>query len=117
MSQHRKYFNKVPPFTPDPEHYTRKQHSWKAKVAYDTEEDAWEYLNQQPHLLNEGMTVYQCHLCCKWHIGHQTDKQKKHKKNKKSKNKQTARIALPDMTDLKQKTRTHHATTSPNLLD
>ena len=38
MSNKRhKYFNKVPPFKPDPEHYTRKQHSWKAKEAYETE--------------------------------------------------------------------------------
>lgn len=34
--------NKVPPFKPDPEHWTRKVHSWKAKVAYETEDDAWE---------------------------------------------------------------------------
>lgn len=32
--------NKVPPFKPDPEHWTRKVHSWKAKVAYETEDDA-----------------------------------------------------------------------------
>ena len=49
MSNKRhKYFNKVPPFKPDPEHYTRKHHSWKAKEAYETEDDAWEYLNQNP---------------------------------------------------------------------
>ena len=36
MSNKRhKYFNKVPPFKPDPEHYTRKQRSCKAKEAYD----------------------------------------------------------------------------------
>ena len=59
MSNKRhKYFNKVPPFKPDPEHYTRKQHSWKAKEAYETEDDAWEYLNQNPKLKAEGMTVY-----------------------------------------------------------
>lgn len=29
--------NKVPPFKPDPEHWTRKVHSWKAKVAYETD--------------------------------------------------------------------------------
>ena len=39
MSNNRhKYFNKVPPFKPDPEHYTRKQHSWKAKEAYEIED-------------------------------------------------------------------------------
>lgn len=32
--------NKVPPFKPDPEHWTKKVHSWKAKVAYETEDDA-----------------------------------------------------------------------------
>ena len=36
MSNKRhKYFNKVPPFKQDPEHYTRKQHSWKANEACD----------------------------------------------------------------------------------
>ena len=33
------YHNKIPPFTPDPEHYIRKQHSWKAKEAYETEDE------------------------------------------------------------------------------
>ena len=42
--------NKVPPFKPDPEHWTKKVHSWKAKVAYETEDDAWEFLNQNPKL-------------------------------------------------------------------
>lgn len=42
--------NKVPPFKPDPEHWTRKVHSWKAKVAYETEDDAWEFLNHSPRL-------------------------------------------------------------------
>ena len=32
--------NKVPPLKPNPEHWTRKVHSWKAKVAYETEDDA-----------------------------------------------------------------------------
>lgn len=67
-----KYFNKVPPFKPDPEHYTRKQHSWKAKEAYETEDDAWEYLNQNPKLRAQGMTAYRCRTCNKWHIGHKT---------------------------------------------
>ena len=40
--------NKVPPFKPDAEHWTKKVHSWKAKVAYETEDDAWEFLNQNP---------------------------------------------------------------------
>ena len=96
------YRNKIPPFTPDPEHYARKQHSWKAKETYNTEEDAWEYLNQNPKWRAEGMTVYQCHLCCKWHIGHQTDKQKrqKNKRKKRGKDKHTERTALSDMTEL-----------------
>ena len=75
MSNKRhKYFNKVPPFKPDPEHYTRKHHSWKAKVAYETEDDAWEYLNQNPKLKAEGMTVYRCRTCNKWHVGHRNNK-------------------------------------------
>lgn len=64
------YRNKIPPFTPDPEHYTRKQHSWKAKEAYETEDDAWEFLNQNPKLRAEGMTAYKCRTCQKWHVGH-----------------------------------------------
>lgn len=39
--------NKIPPFKPDPEHWTKKVHSWKAKVAYETEDDAWEFLKTE----------------------------------------------------------------------
>ena len=42
------YHNKIPPFTPDPEHFTRMQRLWKAKVAYESEDDAWEFLNTHP---------------------------------------------------------------------
>jgi hypothetical protein len=69
-----KYFNKVPPFKPDPEHYTRKQHSWKAKEAYETEDDAWEFLQQNPKLKAQGYTVYRCRTCNKWHVGHKINK-------------------------------------------
>ena len=61
--------NKVPPFKPDPEHWTRKVHSWKAKVAYDTEDDACEFLNQNPKLTALGWHPYLCKVCSKWHIG------------------------------------------------
>ena len=63
------YHNKVPPFTPDPEHYTRKQHTWKAKVTYETEDAAWEFLNQRPELKAQGYVAYQCKTCQKWHVG------------------------------------------------
>lgn len=53
-----RYYNKRPPFTPDPEHWTKKVRSWKAKVAYETEDEAWEYLKQNPRLIEQGMTVY-----------------------------------------------------------
>ena len=53
-----KYFNKVPPFKPDPEHYTRNQHSWKAKEAYEKEDDAWEYLNQNQKLKSDGIKFF-----------------------------------------------------------
>lgn len=66
----RHYRNKIPPFKPDPEHWTRKSHSWKAKVSYETEDDAWEWLNQNPKIRAMGYKVYQCRVCCKWHIGH-----------------------------------------------
>ena len=75
-SKRHKYFNKVPPFKPDPEHYTRKQHSWKAKEAYETEDDAWEYLNQNPKFKADGMTVYRCRTCNKWHVGHRNNENK-----------------------------------------
>lgn len=73
-NKRHKYVNKIPPFKPDPEHYTRKQHSWKAKEAYETEDDAWEYLNQNPKLQAQGMTVYRCRTCNKWHVGHKRNK-------------------------------------------
>ena len=66
--------NKVPPFKPDPEHWTRKVHSWKAKVAYETEDDAWEFLNTHPKLIENGMTVYRCNLCNMFHCGHKYNK-------------------------------------------
>lgn len=66
----RRYYNKIPPFTPDPEHWTKKVRSWKAKVAYETEDEAWEYLKQNPRLIEQGMTVYRCHVCSMWHIVH-----------------------------------------------
>ena len=54
---------------PDPEHRVRKGQSWKAKVAYETEDDAWEFLNQNPKLKSMGYVVYKCRICQKWHIG------------------------------------------------
>ena len=63
------YHNKIPPFTPDPEHFTRMQRLWKAKVAYETEDDAWEFLNQNPKLKVMGYVAYRCKTCQKWHVG------------------------------------------------
>ena len=63
------YHNKIPPFTPDPEHFTRMQRLWKAKVAYETEDDAWEFLNQNPRLKDIGFSCYQCKICSMWHVG------------------------------------------------
>lgn len=70
MSKNRhKYFNKVPPFKPDPEHYTRKQHSWNDKEAYDTDDDSWEYLNLKQKLNVLVWHPYLCKVCSKCHIG------------------------------------------------
>ena len=66
--------NKIPPFKPDPEHWTRKVHSWKAKVAYETEDDAWEFLKTHPKLIEQGMTVYKCNVCNMFHCGHKYNK-------------------------------------------
>ena len=71
------YHNKIPPFTPDPEHFTRMQSSWKQKVGYDTEDDAWEFLNQNPRLKAKDPVVYRCSICNKFHISIH------HKNNKK----------------------------------
>lgn len=67
----KRYHNKIPPFKPDPRHWTRKKgcRSWKAKVTYETEDEAWEFLNQNPRLKALGWKPYVCELCSKWHIG------------------------------------------------
>ncbi len=65
----RRYHNKLPPFKPDPEHWTKKSHSWKAKVAYGTEDEAWEFLNQNPRLKADGYNPYVCRVCGKVHVG------------------------------------------------
>ena len=62
------YHNKIPPFTPDPEHFTRMQRLWKAKVAYESEDDAWEFLNQNSRLKAKDPVVYRCSICNKFHI-------------------------------------------------
>ena len=61
--------NKVPPLKPDTEHWTRKVHSWKAKVAYETEDEAFEFLKLHSKIMAAGYTAYQCNVCSKWHIG------------------------------------------------
>ena len=63
------YHNKIPPFTPDPEHFTRMQRLWKAKVAYESEDEACEFLKLHPKIMAAGYTAYQCKVCSKWHIG------------------------------------------------
>lgn len=68
MRRHRNP-NKVPPLKPDPEHWTRKVHSWKAKVAYETEDEAFEFLKLHSKIMAAGYTAYQCNVCSKWHIG------------------------------------------------
>ena len=74
----RHYRNKIPPFKPDPEHWTRKSvNGWKAKVAYETEDDAWEFLNQNSRLKAKDPVVYRCSICNKFHISIH------HKNNKK----------------------------------
>ncbi len=67
-----RYRNKAPFQTlrPDACHWTRKGNSWKQKESYHSEDEAWEYLNQNPRLKSEGMTVYRCNVCSLWHCGH-----------------------------------------------
>ena len=59
---------------PDPEHWVRKGQSWKAKVAYETEDDAWEFLNTHPMYKEQEMTVYRYSFCNKYHVGHKNNK-------------------------------------------
>ncbi len=71
----QRYRNKIPPFKPDSEHWTRKScNGWKAKEDYDTEDGAWEWLNEHPRVRAQGYTAYQCRVCMKWHVGHIRDK-------------------------------------------
>ena len=63
MSNKHKYFNNVPPFKPDPEHYTRKQSSWKANESYDTEYDAWKFLNHNQKLKALGWRTHLYKVC------------------------------------------------------
>ena len=69
MSKNR-YRNKAPYSTlhPDARHWTRKGNSWKQKIGYDTEDEAWEFLEQNPKLKTMGERPYFCELCSKWHI-------------------------------------------------
>ena len=67
-----RYRNKAPYSTlhPSPEHWTRKGNSWKQKVGYESEDEAWEFLNTHPNLIRQGTTIYRCNVCNMWHIGH-----------------------------------------------
>ena len=71
MSKERMYRNKAPYSTlrPDARHWTRKGGSWKQKAGYGTEDEAWEFLNQNPGLRARGYRVYRCPVCEKWHVG------------------------------------------------
>ena len=82
MKRHA-YRNKAPYSTlhPDARHWTRKGSSWKQKVGYDTEDEAWEFLEQNPKMKAIGAVVYSCPVCNKFHVSI-------HYKNDKRKNKQ-----------------------------
>ena len=64
------YRNKAPYSTlhPSHEHWTRKGNSWKQKVGYESEDEAWEFLNQNPRLKAKDPVVYRCSICNKFHI-------------------------------------------------
>ena len=68
-NRHR-YRNKEPYSTmhPDARHWTRKGCSWKQKVDYDTEDEAREFLNQDPRLKAMGAVIYRCPVCNKFHV-------------------------------------------------
>lgn len=58
-----------PTLHPNPCHWTRKGSSWKAKVAYESEDEAFDYLKQHPRMISLGYKVYNCPICSKWHVG------------------------------------------------
>ena len=66
-----RYRNKAPYSTlhQSPDHWTRKGNSWKQKVGYESEDEAWEFLNQNPKLKALGWHPYLCKVCSKWHVG------------------------------------------------
>lgn len=72
MNDRHRYRNKAPysNLRPDSRHWTRKGSSWKQKVGYDTEDEAWEFLEQNPKLKALGYKIYICPICSKWHCGH-----------------------------------------------
>ena len=69
--RNRQYSDKRPfhSLRPDPRHWTRKGCSFRQKVAYRSEDDAYEFLNQNPRLKSMGYTVYQCPICSLFHVG------------------------------------------------
>lgn len=75
MSKKSQYHDKRPQkrFNPSPEHWTYKARSgtWKQKVAYLTEDLAWEEIRSHQDPLTLGYVAYQCPICGKWHIGHE----------------------------------------------
>lgn len=73
MSKRKRYTDKRPlhSFRPDPRHWTRKGNSWKQKVAYRSEDEAWEFLEQNPKLKALNYKAYLCPICNKWHCGHE----------------------------------------------
>lgn len=89
MTKKKTYHNKAPFSTlhPNPEHWTRKQgsRSWKQKEAYDTEDEAEEYLNQNPRLKAMGAVCYRCGECNKWHISIHYNKQMNYDNNERRK--------------------------------
>jgi hypothetical protein len=47
-------------------HYTRKKGAWKAKVPFESEQEAVEYIKKH-NMVN--YVAYICPSCGKWHIG------------------------------------------------
>ena len=69
-SQTKKLKQPLKGFQPSPCHWTRKgKGHWKQKVAYDTEDEAEEFLKQNPKLIRQGYKSYLCQICSKWHVG------------------------------------------------
>lgn len=55
------------------EHYSKKNGSWKPKMAFENEASCHNYIEQHSYFKKNGYVGYLCSVCNKWHIGKKID--------------------------------------------